>query len=386
MPARKREFSTCQKVMRSDNLRKHVKICQGRRLNSSHSEHGQDEKSFHDNGGQSLPQCLKFLTTPKKIKIFDPKMAMAPKKTSKKIRGLAANDNYDEESIDSDNDDNVCGDLTPMTMREVDNMITPSKLKVKEEDEIASSSENGDEDMDYEDEIKAEKEAMMEFEDKISKLVEYLTLHDVEEVGKILNNLEDNEISEEDTKLLRKLVKDWINHDGVGEEEPNIKDIEEVLKKIQSHGANRSELLRLTMALKDIKKNYYRVSDILRRMKLIFDDENANAENVADGIKGLIRDDLISEEQFNELIQMIHDLDIEQLIKVIRTTKSGRGIDFLPRNTKDLYQKVVEWCALHQKDPAFGLKQKILSALHELRFRKAIKKNDYDCAILELDY
>ena len=103
-----------------------------------------------------------------------------------------------------------------------------------------------------------------------------MTLKRLGLLGNILNNLEDNEISEEDTKLLRKLVKDWINHDGVGEEEPNIKDIEEVLKKIQSYGANRSELLRLTMALKDIKKNYYRVSDILRRMKLIFDDENAN--------------------------------------------------------------------------------------------------------------
>ena len=179
-------------------------------------------------------------------------------------------------------------------------------------------------------------------------------------------------------------MKDWINYDRVGEE-PNMAPIEEVLKKISSSGANRSELLRLTMALKDIKRNYYKVSDILRRMKVIFDDENRKAENVADGIKGLIRDELISEEQYDELMRIINDLDMEQLIKVIRTTKSGRGIDFLPRDTKDLYQKVLEWTAVHQKDPSFDLKQKILSALHELRFRKAIKKNDYDCAILELD-
>ena len=239
--------------------------------------------------------------------------------------------------------------------------------------------------MDYEVEIAAEKEARMAFEDKISKLVEYLSLHDVEEVGKILNTLEDIEIGEEEIKTLRKLVKDWIDYDRAGEE-PNMAPIEEVLKKISSSGANRSELLRLTIALKDIKRNYYRVSDILRRMKVIFDDENRKVENVADGIKGLIRDELISEEQYDELMRIINDLDMEQLIKVIRTTKSGRGIDFLPRDTKDLYQKVIEWTAVHQKDPSFDLKQKILSALHELRFRKAIKKNDYDCAILELDY
>ena len=254
--------------------------------------------------------------------------------------------------------------------------------RIKTDEKMGCDSD--DDGMDYEDEIAAEKEARMGFEDKISKLVEYLSLHDVEEVGKILNTLEDIEIGEEEIKTLRKLVKDWINYDRVGEE-PNMAPIEEVLKKISSSGANRSELLRLTMALKDIKRNYYRVSDILRRMKVIFDDENRKAENVADGIKGLIRDELISEEQYDELMRIINDLDMEQLIKVIRTTKSGRGIDFLPRDTKDLYQKVLEWTAVHQKDPSFDLKQKILSALHELRFRKSIKKNDYDCAILELD-
>ena len=260
------------------------------------------------------------------------------------------------------------------------------KTRIKSDKEMGGDSDDdGSENMDYEDEIAAEKEARMDFEDKISKLVEYLSLHDVEEVGKILNTLEDIEIGEEEIKTLRKLVKDWIDYDRAGEE-PNMAPIEEVLKKISSSGANRSELLRLTMALKDIKRNYYRVSDILRRMKVIFDDENRKAENVADGIKGLIRDELISEEQYDELMRIINDLDMEQLIKVIRTTKSGRGIDFLPRDTKDLYQKVIEWTAVHQKDPSFDLKQKILSALHELRFRKAIKKNDYDCAILELDY
>ena len=254
--------------------------------------------------------------------------------------------------------------------------------RIKTDEKMGCDSD--DDGMDYEDEIAAEKEARMDFEDKISKLVEYLSLHDVEEVGKILNTLEDIEIGEEEIKTLRKLVKDWINYDRVGEE-PNMAPIEEVLKKISSSGANRSELLRLTMALKDIKRNYYRVSDILRRMKVIFDDENRKVENVADGIKGLIQDELISEEQYDELMRIINDLDMEQLIKVIRTTKSGRGIDFLPRDTKDLYQKVLEWTAVQQKDPSFDLKQKILSALHELRFRKAIKKNDYDCAILELD-
>ena len=254
--------------------------------------------------------------------------------------------------------------------------------RIKTDEKMGCDSD--DDGMDYEDEIAAEKEARMDFEDKISKLVEYLSLHDVEEVGKILNTLEDIEIGEEEIKTLRKLVKDWINYDRVGEE-PNMAPIEEVLKKISSSGANRSELLRLTMALKDIKRNYYRVSDILRRMKVIFDDENRKVENVADGVKGLIQDELISEGQCDELMRIINDLDMEQLIKVIRTTKSGRGIDFLPRDTKDLYQKVLEWTAVHQKDPSFDLKQKILSALHELRFRKAIKKNDYDCAILELD-
>ena len=46
-----------------------------------------------------------------------------------------------------------------------------------------------------------------EFYDKIAKTVEYLTLHDVEEVGKILDELETNEGIYEEVGILQKKGK-----------------------------------------------------------------------------------------------------------------------------------------------------------------------------------
>ena len=60
--------------------------------------------------------------------------------------------------------------------------------------------------MDYEDEIEEERENRLDFEDKIAKTVEYLTLHDVAEVGKILDDLGENVGLEEELEILEKLV------------------------------------------------------------------------------------------------------------------------------------------------------------------------------------
>ena len=66
---------------------------------------------------------------------------------------------------------------------------------------------------------------------------------------------------------------------------PDIAPIEEIIKKMRENGVPNSQLLRLTMALKDIKKNFLRVSDILRRMQVILDNEDRTVKDVADGLK-----------------------------------------------------------------------------------------------------
>ena len=74
-------------------------------------------------------------------------------------------------------------------------------------------------------------------------------------------------------ELLQKLVLKWTKEEIAGDV-PDIAPIEEISKKMRENGVPNTQLLWLTMALKDIQKNYLRVSEILRRMQVILDNED----------------------------------------------------------------------------------------------------------------
>ena len=255
----------------------------------------------------------------------------------------------DESLDDDDDDDDEPMDLTALEASDVDE----------------------DEDLEYEDEIEEEKENRLDFEDKIAKTVEYLTLHDVAEVGKILDDLGENVAVEEEMEILEKLVLKWVKEEIAGDV-PDIAPIEEVIKKIREYGVPNTQLLRLTMALKDIKKNFLRVSDILRRMQVILDNENRTVKDVTDGLKDLLRENLISMEMYNQLLGLSNNLDIDQIADVIKTAKIGRGFNFLPRETAELERKLEVCGTTYHEEPTLGLKQRILAILHELKCRRAI--------------
>ena len=64
-----------------------------------------------------------------------------------------------------------------------------------------------------------------------------------------------------------------------------------------------------------------------------------------------------------------------KLIEVVVNEKIGRGIQFPPRKTEDLHQKI--GINKDHEESKTELKEKILAVLHELRFRKAIAQHDY---------
>ena len=224
----------------------------------------------------------------------------------------------------------------------------------------------------------------MDLEDKIAKTVEYLTLHNVAEVGKILDDLGENVAVEEELEILKKLVVKWMMEEIAGDV-PDFAPIEEIIKKMGENGVPNSQLLRLTMALKDIKKNFLRVSDILRRMQVILDNEDRTVKDVADGLKDLLREELISMEMYNQLLALSNNLDIDQIAAVIKTAKIGRGINFLPRETSELERKLEVCGTIYHEEPTPGLKQRILAILHELKCRRAISSKDYNTILCDLD-
>ena len=107
-------------------------------------------------------------------------------------------------------------------------------------------------------------------------------------------------------------------------------------------------------------------------------------EEISRGLKNLIREELISEEQYKALVDMIDDLDIDKVISIIKSTKVGHGIKFLPRETEQLHHKLQEWGNMYKEEATPDLKENIFAALHELLFRKAISKQNFKSIMEDL--
>ena len=106
-------------------------------------------------------------------------------------------------------------------------------------------------------------------------------------------------------------------------------------------------------------------------------EEELDAEVVSTALKQLIQGQLISEEQFKTLKDKINGLTMDKLIWEIKSTKVGRGVDFLPRKTQDLFTKLKQWAGEFATEGTAMLRQKILGVLDEMLSRKAITKKEY---------
>ena len=176
---------------------------------------------------------------------------------------------------------------------------------------------------------------------------------------------------------LCQLVETWIEKQVVTEKEIPFDDINRILWKLQgSSSIPRRKLIRLEILLNDILSNRYRVTNIVKRMDYVLSGLNVLAKDVSDALKILVRERLISEEQYDALSKE-DDLNLDKVISEIKTTKIGRGINFLPRETPDLLTKLKEWVMDFAKDGTAALRQKILGVLDELLFRKVITKQDH---------
>ena len=91
----------------------------------------------------------------------------------------------------------------------------------------------------------------------------------------------------------------------------------------------------------------------------------------------MVREGFISDEQFKALNKNVNNLDLDKVIAEIKSTKVGRGINFLPRETSDLMKKLRHWTMEFAKDGTAALRQKILSVLDELLFRNVITKEEH---------
>ena len=93
---------------------------------------------------------------------------------------------------------------------------------------------------------------------------------------------------------LCELVETWIEKQVATEEEIPTKDIDQILGKLmRSPSMPKFKLIRLEILLKDIFKNRYRVTDIVKRMYYVLSQPNVSAKDVSDTLKRLRKEKLM---------------------------------------------------------------------------------------------
>ena len=95
-------------------------------------------------------------------------------------------------------------------------------------------------------------------------------------------------------------------------------------------------------------------------------------------IEQLAKEELVSEQQYFKLVEEIDEIDIKKLTNIIRETKIGQGMDFLPRKTDVLIDTLQQWLQELVENGGTALKNHISSLLNELRQRKKISEERYD--------
>ena len=154
--------------------------------------------------------------------------------------------------------------------------------------------------------------------------------------------------------------------------------IEQIVEKLGKSKILKSKLLRLTMVLKDMRRNRQRVANVSNQMGLILSARKVEEKYIKNGLQTLLIDGSINQEQHEELNEMVAELDLMKLLEVVGKTKIGRGIQFLPRSKEDLLKKLHEMSCHHQKNPSRNLKKKMKASLDELLSRKVITKGQYN--------
>ena len=126
----------------------------------------------------------------------------------------------------------------------------------------------------------------------------------------------------------------------------------------------------MKILLDDLQKNRHRIQEIFQRI----DDAENNEEDIW---KILIREGLISDEQFEEL-ENLNNTEIERISSVLKSAKIGQGVSFLPTTLAALrYTFGQLWKA--------GVKDKILPILKELLRRGGMTDEQYSILLNELD-
>ena len=348
MPGKKVQCSYCSKVMRSDNLKNHIKIHENDRCKITY----QSKVEPHAIPDTSIQTCSPFpdITKP----------ASNPKLSA--IIDAIVNNGEPSTPVSSPEPFTI-----PPAPKKIKTLSLGSGISTEEKDQ------EDEKDMEVDNTSIKEEDSLKK---KIADTVDYLITHDKNELTEILEEWEKEELFIDDVLALKKLVEVFVRDEFL-ENRPVMKDIQNILTKLSSSQTiSKSKLVRADMLLNEINQNRARIEEIVKRMATVLDD--AVEEDVLRALKELTREGLLSETQYFKISGMMKELDINKLIPVIKEIKIGRGLDYLPRKTSDLLEQLKSWISEFTEVGTSKIRDNVLAALDELLQRKAISKTEYN--------
>ena len=123
------------------------------------------------------------------------------------------------------------------------------------------------------------------------------------------------------------------------------------------------------MLLNDIADNQHRVQTIFRRLNEAKDENTLNQ---------LVREHLLSPEQYEKLkIDADAALDLNIIADVIKNTKVGRGLKFLPTTVDNLKTKLIGLIEDATTKGFDAMKYELLAILDELLHKNGITKDEH---------
>ena len=244
--------------------------------------------------------------------------------------------------------------------------------------EFGIDIESSDEDVEDADTSNKEEEKEVEEGDEdelatvINDIIDHTTQHDKQELGELLIDLR-SDVGEEfpdDVSALLLLAEEFLIKEFNEHGERLLPLIDERRIALDASPASPAKLLRLKILLDDINSNRRRIREIFQRI----DDADDNEDNIW---KMLVREGLISDNQFEEL-KDLENTEVEEIASILKGVKIGQGISFLPTSLTALRH-------MFGKLWKSGIKDKILPVLKELLRRGGMTDGQFSILVDELD-
>ena len=208
----------------------------------------------------------------------------------------------------------------------------------------------------------------------IKSVLAYLTKYDRQELLDLMKEFRNDGI---DVTELDESLKMFFESERDDDGNPLLSKILHMVKNLP---VSKVKQIRFEILLKNIDENRYRVENILTRLNRAL-----NEEQFLDSLKALSRESLLSRDQYDQLKSSGHSIGISNIANIIKSTKIGRGLRFLPRLSKDLKQTLNIIADESNNSSCFILKKELLAITEELLYRKSISKEGFDAIKQEIE-